>query len=86
MKIAQASVNAQEERNKTLKRHYEIALFTNVPAECDNREAVEYFRIRRARALAVLHKEESLNATIAETINPKRAAFTKEHIESSFDA
>ena len=58
LKLAQASVAVQQERNKTLKRHFEISLFTSAPAVCAKREAVEYSRIMRARALAEIRKEE----------------------------
>jgi len=54
LRLAVESVAAQKERNETLKRHYEIMLFTNAPAGCDESEAVEYFSIMRARALSNL--------------------------------
>ena len=59
IKLAAEAVKAQKERNVTLKRHYEIVLFTNAPSGCDNSQSVEYFNTMRARVLAELRGEES---------------------------
>ena len=87
LKLAHASVVAQQERNKTLKRHFEIVLFTNAPEGCDSREAVEHFRIMGARALAEIRKEKtSLDASNAAPHTPPMGAIgTTESVEDSAD-
>lgn len=59
--LAAESVATQKERNDALKPHYEIMLFTNAPAGCNNSESVKYFRIMRTRALKKLRPEEAAN-------------------------
>ena len=62
LRLAAESVEAQRERNKALKRHYEIMLFTQAPAGCDDNDAVEYFRIMRPRGLSELRHENKNTA------------------------
>ena len=56
--VAQEAVLVQQERNKALKRYYDIILFTNAPDGCDQQECIEYFKIMRPQGLAELRSEE----------------------------
>ncbi|CAN8074984.1 unnamed protein product [Agarophyton chilense] len=58
LRLAAKASATQMERNKTLKRHYEIMLFTNASAGCDESETVEYFSFMRAWAFFNLRGEK----------------------------
>ncbi|CAN8070152.1 unnamed protein product [Agarophyton chilense] len=58
LRLAAKALATQMERNETLKRQYEIILFTNAPAGCDESEAVKFFCFMRARAPSNLRGEK----------------------------
>ena len=58
IRLAAESVALQRERNEAVTRRYEILIFTNAPAGCDDSQSVEYFNIMRSRALAEIRKHE----------------------------
>lgn len=73
--LASESVQAQKDRNLALKRHYEIMLFTNAPAGCDEAESVEYFNIMRQRALAEIRGENKQKTGKETPASPSQTDF-----------
>lgn len=61
LKVAHESVLVQQERNRSLKRHEAILLFTNGSQSSDNRDAVEYFRMMTAKSFDEERTESSTN-------------------------
>ena len=60
--IRLAAESFEGQSHKALKRHYEIMLFTQAPAGCDNSDSVEYFPIIPARALSGPRRETTFAA------------------------
>ncbi|PXF47686.1 hypothetical protein BWQ96_02548 [Gracilariopsis chorda] len=87
LRFAAQSMEAVVERNRLLKRNYEIMLLTSAPDGCDISDLLEYFKIMRAHALEELRvackKQRSDSDSQTEVCNSQRSEGTDDFHSSN---